>query len=117
MNKLKGPTGRSKGTAVAAGEIQKGLTNPLFEFVFEGKLCKSKNGSFLPVKMLRDTGARISLVAKDAINLADSCIFGKSVLIRGTNSTKKLAIVELYLSLHFGSGKYRCALRGDIQVI
>lgn len=67
-NKFKWQSNKSEGTSADIAEVDGGLTIPAVDFVFEGKLAERKDGSVQPVKMLRDTGARISLIAKSAIN-------------------------------------------------
>lgn len=66
------------------------------------------------VKMLRETEAWLSLVAEKAVKFLERFRFSKSVLIREINSTKLLAIVELYLNSQFGSAKYKFAPHGGL---
>lgn len=98
-NKHKKQPGKAKTTSVAAAEVEEGLTNHPNSFFFKGDLVESKNGSLQQVKMLRDTGAQISLVAEKTTKFSGSCRSGESVFIRGISSTKLLPIVVIRLAI------------------
>jgi hypothetical protein len=63
-------------------------------FIFDGSVSLSNNQSnvYVPIKMLRDTGASQSLILTKTLPFSESSYSGKNVLIRGVNSTDYCSI-------------------------
>ncbi len=63
-------------------------------FIFDGSVSLSNNQSnvYIPIKMLRDTGASQSLILTKTLPFSESSYSGKNVLIRSVNSTDYCSI-------------------------
>jgi hypothetical protein len=63
-------------------------------FIFDGSVSLSNNQSnvYIPIRMLRDTGASQSLILTKTLPFSESSYSGKNVLIRSVNSTDYCSI-------------------------
>ncbi|XP_076055291.1 uncharacterized protein LOC143033689 [Oratosquilla oratoria] len=79
-------------------------SSPFEPFCSSGSVALTQFSEPIPLKILRDTGSALSLVAKDAVPSIETCYTGNWVLVNGLTGGSHIPLCMLYLRSPITSG-------------
>ncbi|XP_076043867.1 uncharacterized protein LOC143026959 [Oratosquilla oratoria] len=79
-------------------------SSPFEPFCSSGSVALTQFSEPIPLKILRDTGSALSLVAKDAVPSIEKCYTGNWVLVNGLTGGSHIPLCMLYLRSPITSG-------------
>ncbi|XP_076049782.1 uncharacterized protein LOC143030516 [Oratosquilla oratoria] len=79
-------------------------SSPFEPYCSSGSVALTQFSEPIPLKILRDTGSALSLVAKDAVPSIETCYTGNWVLVNGLTGGSRFPLCMLYLRSPITSG-------------
>lgn len=101
-----------------ATKTHKELVDQSFEpFVSHGSVSLSEEGDSVPIVILRDTGAKQSLIRGDVLPFADESYSGLDVLAWGIEmNVMRVPLHFVHLTSKFVTGKFQIAVRPQLPI-